>query len=142
MSGTALHEAVKARLQAQPGKPVDPLPVYVAEAPKSPGPVYLILHPDPGMVTPRSVAASHSNVAEEVTVMAISNTAGGALNLAAWARWCLVGWNPNPADTSQSPLAQIDRGPVLPERDGQGAVTKCTCTTVYRAHRRRKQVTP
>ena len=39
-------------------------------------------------------------------------------------------------------LAQIDRGPVLPERDGQGAVSKCTCTTVYRAHRRRKQVTP
>ena len=142
MSGTALHELVKAHLQAQPGKPVDPLPIYVLEAPKGAPSIYLVLYPDPGIVTPRAVAVSHSSVAEEVTVMAVSNTASGALNLANWARWCLVGWNPNPADTSQSPLAQIDRGPVLPERDGQGAVTKCTCTTVYRAHRRRKQVTP
>lgn len=138
----ALHDLVEAHLQAQPGKPIDPLPVYVLEAPKGAPDVYLVLHPDPGIVTPRSVAATHSNLAEEVTVMAVSNTAGGALNLATWVRWCLVGWNPNPGDTSQSPLSQIDRGPVLPERDPQGVVVKCTCTTVYRAHRRRKQVSP
>ena len=140
MTDELLSERVKERLTGLYLDPTTPVQVYTLEAPTPPGRAYIVLYPDPGRSRPEKVAAVHTDHADRLAAMAVSDTVNGAQRIAGWIRDQLTGWNPNPGDTSQGPLTETDAGPAIDDRDH--TVVRYSLTIFYRASRRRKQQIP